>query len=132
MNQENWLQHIDVTEKDGWIKVDDIDELTTVYNFPTVDETNFEQLYEVTSVHPLRKGVSSMSYSRTQEVYRNYPIIDTFEELVALMKDSLDDLEVYALRQSRKPAGYTQLEVKGVLPEWPGNAFNYVFLIKLS
>ena len=110
--------------------MEDPEDLISVYNFPTVDETNFEQLFEVTSVHPLRKGVSTMSYSRVKEVQRDYPNIDTFEELVELMQDSLDDLEIFARRVSRKPAGYTNLEGIGVLPDWGGIFFSSNFINK--
>ena len=110
--------------------MEDPEDLISVYNFPTVDETNFEQLFEVTSVHPLRKGVSTMSYSRVKEVQRDYPNIDTFEELVELMQDSLDDLEIFARRVSRKPAGYTNLEGIGVLPDLGGIFFSSNFINK--
>ena len=76
------------------------------------------------------KGVSAMSYSRVKEVQRDYPNIDTFEELVELMQDSLDDLEIFARRVSRKPAGYTNLEGIGVLPDWGGIFFSSNFINK--
>lgn len=109
--------------------MEDPEDLISVYNFPTVDETNFEQLFEVTSVHPLRKGISTMSYSRVKEVQRDYPNIETFDELVDLMQDSLDDLEIFARRVSRKPAGYSNLEGIGVLPDWGGIFFHVPLLI---
>ena len=70
-----------------------------------------------------------MSYSRVKEVQRDYPNLETFEELVELMQGSLDDVEISARHVSRKPAGYTNLEGLGVLPDWAGILFLVTLLI---
>ena len=91
------------------------------YKFPRLPRSKFDQLYEVCSIHAAKKGLNSICYSRREEVdNEELSDIEAFEDYRALIREPLEDLEVFAKRVSRRPAGYRQLEGTNVLPEWPG------------
>ena len=121
-----------MTQLGGWVQVKDENELREKYKFPFLPLEKFEQLYEVCSIHAAKKGLSGLSYSRREEVEEEMSDIESFEEYSQLIRQPLEDLQIYARRVRVRPAGYLHLEVTNILPKWPGKMFSYFYFFSIE
>ena len=120
MNEENFLQHIDMAKGDDWDQITVFTDVWTKYNFPQLSAQKFEQISEIThGIHAVRKGLQCASYHCKKEVEMNEDVKD-YEEYKHLIGQPVQTLQIFVKRQSRKPPGYTRLEALKVLPKWPG------------
>lgn len=132
LNRENFLQKIDVTQLGGWTKVKNHVEIEKVYKFPQLEAKDFHQLAEIShGIHPILKGIQCASHIRKKEL-ENWDgcEIDNFEEYEEAIREcpSSSSVEIYVKRLDRRPKGYYRLEVRNLLPPWPGMTFNILII----
>ena len=115
-----FLFQLDVNFLRSWTVVDDIQVLANKLKIPQLSAESFHQLYEISSsIHAFRKALSHSSYIRRFEV-ESMENIENFKEYENLLKQPVEQFQIYTCRVTKPTAEYQKLVAKGVLTEWEG------------
>ena len=107
-----------------WSRIGSKEEVTNIFNFPQLKPEKFSQIWEVTSIHGVKKAQSVHSHLRRSEVILNEDPED-YIEYMELLKMPLENAKVEVLRLDEPTSKFKELQLEGIFKEWPGPG--YVF-----